>query len=79
MNYRMGVFGFLGHEVLRSRNDDGSVGNYGLQDQQLALQWVQVTQQCFMTCISLESTLLRPCSTALASRATLQPLVVTPR
>ena len=42
MNYRMGVFGFLGHEVLRSRNDDGSVGNYGLQDQQLALRWVQV-------------------------------------
>ncbi|EDQ91458.1 uncharacterized protein MONBRDRAFT_31457 [Monosiga brevicollis MX1] len=40
VNYRVGVFGFLGHEVLRSRNADSSVGNYGLQDQLFGLQWV---------------------------------------
>lgn len=34
LNYRLGAFGFLPHSALGS-------SNFGLQDQQLALQWVQ--------------------------------------
>lgn len=37
--YRMGPMGFLGHPALRA--SDGSVGNYGIMDQQAALRWVQ--------------------------------------
>ena len=38
----MQVFGFLGAEELRAQDPaDGSTGNYGLQDQRLALEWVQ--------------------------------------
>jgi len=41
VEYRLNVFGFVGLAALRSRDAQGSVGNYGLQDQRLALQWVQ--------------------------------------
>lgn len=41
INSRMNVFGFLGAEELRDRDPDGSTGNYGLQDQRVALQWVR--------------------------------------
>src|SRR5512146_296194 len=37
--YRLGAMGFLGHPALRA--SDGSVGNYGIMDQQAALRWVQ--------------------------------------
>src|SRR5258705_7541745 len=37
--YRMGPMGFLGHPAPRA--SDGSVGNYGIMDQQAALRWVQ--------------------------------------
>lgn len=41
-NYRLNVFGFLGSEELRAQDEErGSCGNYGLQDQRLAFQWVQ--------------------------------------
>jgi len=36
MNYRLNIFGFLAHSAL-GRNP----GDYGLQDQQAALRWVQ--------------------------------------
>ncbi len=39
--YRLNVFGFLGSDALKSRDTQGSTGNYGLQDQRLALEWVQ--------------------------------------
>lgn len=39
VNYRLGAMGFLGHPALRDA--DGSVGNYGIMDQQAALRWVQ--------------------------------------
>ena len=39
--YRLNVFGFLGGDALRNRSASGSAGNYGLQDQRLALQWVK--------------------------------------
>jgi len=41
INYRLNVFGFLGSDKLRSRAADNSTGNYGIQDQRMALQWVQ--------------------------------------
>jgi len=39
IDYRLGAMGFLGHPALRDA--DGSVGNYGIMDQQAALGWVQ--------------------------------------
>jgi len=38
LNYRLGVFGFFAHPDLVA--EEGHSGNQGLQDQQLALQWV---------------------------------------
>ncbi|CAE7718370.1 D2, partial [Symbiodinium pilosum] len=38
-NYRLGVFGFSGSDSFRAR--DNSTGNFGIQDQRLALDWVQ--------------------------------------
>jgi para-nitrobenzyl esterase len=39
INYRLGVFGFLGHPALTAENA-GESGNDGLLDQQAALRWV---------------------------------------
>lgn len=41
VNFRQGPFGFLATEELAAESGDGSVGNYGLADQQAALEWVQ--------------------------------------
>lgn len=41
MNYRLGPFGFLATEELATESSDGAVGNYGLLDQRLALEWVR--------------------------------------
>jgi carboxylesterase type B len=38
-NYRLGPFGFLAAEQLR--DERGSVGNYGIEDQREAMLWVQ--------------------------------------
>ncbi|KAF4552159.1 Carboxylesterase-like protein 2 [Elsinoe fawcettii] len=44
INYRVGLFGFLASEAIKSdlssRGSDG-VGNFGLTDQQVALEWIQ--------------------------------------
>ncbi|MBR6323043.1 MAG: carboxylesterase family protein [Lachnospiraceae bacterium] len=40
-NYRTGVFGYFGHDELEQENAHHSSGNYGLQDQILALKWVR--------------------------------------
>lgn len=41
-NYRVNAFGFLGSESLRGRDPEaGSTGNYGIQDQRLAFDWVR--------------------------------------
>ena len=46
-NYRLGLFGFLGGEQLRYRNDDNSTGNYAIADCILALTWAkQVSHAC---------------------------------
>jgi para-nitrobenzyl esterase len=39
LEYRLGALGFLALEELRT--EAGGLGNFGLQDQQLALSWVQ--------------------------------------
>jgi para-nitrobenzyl esterase len=41
LNYRLGAFGFLALPGLSAEASNGSTGNYGLQDQQAALRWVQ--------------------------------------
>jgi len=41
LNYRLHLFGFLGSVGLRGRSGDGSFGNYGIQDQRLAIAWVR--------------------------------------
>jgi para-nitrobenzyl esterase len=41
INYRLGIFGFYAHRELARETHDNDAGNYGLQDQQLALRWVR--------------------------------------
>ena len=48
VNSRMGVFGYAASDLLRSRDRGGSgisqgnsTGNYGIQDQRMALRWIQ--------------------------------------
>jgi para-nitrobenzyl esterase len=45
VNYRLGPFGFLALRGLRTAR--GSSGNYGLEDQQAALRWVQSNISAF--------------------------------
>lgn len=48
LNYRLNVFGFLGSEALRSQDpESGSTGNYGIQDQRLAFDWVRANIGAF--------------------------------
>jgi para-nitrobenzyl esterase len=47
VNYRLGPFGFLALPGLAGESSTGSVGNYGLQDQQLALHWVKQNAAAF--------------------------------
>jgi para-nitrobenzyl esterase len=42
LNYRLNIFGFLAHSALGSHS-----GDYGLQDQQAALRWVQQNISAF--------------------------------
>jgi para-nitrobenzyl esterase len=39
-NYRVGPFGFMALNSLRSQDPNNSTGNAGLQDQTMALRWV---------------------------------------
>lgn len=41
VNYRLGVFGFLAHPELTQESPHHASGNYGLLDQQAAVQWVR--------------------------------------
>lgn len=45
-NYRLGIFGFFAHPVLRREEPAGS-GNFGLLDQQAALRWVSRNIRAF--------------------------------
>lgn len=39
INYRLGIFGYLAGDLLKKESPDGSVGNYGFQDQRAAMAW----------------------------------------
>jgi para-nitrobenzyl esterase len=41
INYRLGILGFLAHPALTAESPDRASGNYGILDQQLALNWVR--------------------------------------
>lgn len=41
INYRLGIFGFLAHPELTAQSAHKSSGNFGLEDQIAALQWVR--------------------------------------
>lgn len=41
VNYRLGIFGFLAHPELTAESAHHASGNYGLQDQILALHWIR--------------------------------------
>ncbi|HMI89711.1 MAG TPA: carboxylesterase family protein, partial [Polyangiales bacterium] len=47
LNYRLGVLGWLAHPGLTAESPDATSGNYGLQDQQKALRWVQTNIAAF--------------------------------
>jgi carboxylesterase type B len=47
IQYRLDVFGWLGSNSLRSRSEDNSTGNWGIQDQRLALKWVKQNIDAF--------------------------------
>ncbi len=40
LNYRLGLLGFLANSLFAPNDPHGSTGDYGLQDQQAALNWV---------------------------------------
>ena len=40
-NYRMGPFGFLAHPELQSESPHNSTGNYGIMDQQQAIEFLR--------------------------------------
>lgn len=40
IQYRVDIFGWLGSDQLRSRSEDNSTGNWGAQDQRMAMRWV---------------------------------------
>jgi para-nitrobenzyl esterase len=47
VNYRLGVFGFLAHPGLTQESPHKASGNYGLLDQNAALQWVRTNIAAF--------------------------------
>merc|ERR1719201_2100589 len=47
VNYRMGTLGYLGAKAFKETTKDGSTGNFGLQDQRAALQWVKANIAAF--------------------------------
>lgn len=47
VNYRLNIFGFFAHPGLTADSPHHSSGNYGLLDQNMALQWVQKNIEAF--------------------------------
>ncbi|KAK0120313.1 hypothetical protein ONS95_011719 [Cadophora gregata] len=47
IGYRLNIFGFLSSEELKEESGDGSVGNYGLWDERLAMEWVHENISAF--------------------------------
>jgi carboxylesterase type B len=46
-NYRLGVFGFLASDDLRTRDTAGGTGNYGILDQRAAMEWTHKNVAAF--------------------------------
>lgn len=47
INYRLNIFGFACSEEIQKRTSDGSCGNFGIQDQRFAMEWVSKHIQSF--------------------------------
>jgi len=47
VNYRLGLFGFMAHPELTKESPHHASGNYGLLDQQAAVQWVRTNIAAF--------------------------------
>jgi para-nitrobenzyl esterase len=47
MNYRLGIFGFFVHPELTAESPHHASGNYGLMDQNAAIQWVKQNISAF--------------------------------
>jgi para-nitrobenzyl esterase len=47
MNYRLGIFGFFVHPELTAESPHHASGNYGLLDQNAAIQWVEANISAF--------------------------------
>lgn len=47
IGYRLNIFGFFSGEDLKQESGDGSVGNYGLWDQRVAMEWVHENISAF--------------------------------
>ncbi len=47
INYRLGILGYLADAALDEQSATGTSGNYGLADQQFALQWVRQNISAF--------------------------------
>jgi para-nitrobenzyl esterase len=47
LNYRLGPLGFLAHAALDAEDPGHASGNYGLEDQRAALQWIQANIAAF--------------------------------
>ena len=47
LNYRKGIFGFLASDELKARDEKKTAGVFGLQDQTMALKWVQANIAAF--------------------------------
>jgi para-nitrobenzyl esterase len=47
INYRLGILGYLADAALSAESASGVSGNYGLEDQQFALRWVQQNISAF--------------------------------
>ena len=41
LNYRLEVMGYLGGDLVKANTSDGSAGNFGTQDQRMALHWIK--------------------------------------
>jgi len=41
VNYRLNIFGFLASAEVQASTSDGSKGNFGIQDQRMAMAWVK--------------------------------------
>ena len=47
LNYRLGIWGYLGGNRLQARSLDGSTGNWATLDQRMALAWVKENIKAF--------------------------------